>query len=92
MKINQNYNTLEKSYLFSRVAEKVAAYKQAHPEAEVISLGIGDVTRPTSEIVSIVASGSEIRVTFRDGSSDTGGSIRDLFTLRDICPWATVAI
>ena len=46
MKINQNYNTLEKSYLFSRVAEKVAAYKQAHPEAEVISLGIGDVTRP----------------------------------------------
>ena len=46
MKINQNYNTLEKSYLFSRVAEKVAAYKQAHPEAEVISLVIGDVTRP----------------------------------------------
>lgn len=53
---------------------------------------IGDVTRPTSEIVSIVASGSEIRVTFRDGSSNTGGSIRDLFTLRDICPWAAVAI
>ena len=53
---------------------------------------IGDVTRPTSEIVSIVTSGSEIRVTFRDGSSDTGGSIGDLFTLRDICPWAAVAI
>lgn len=46
MNINQNYNHLEKSYLFSKIAEKVAAYKKANPQAQVISLGIGDVTRP----------------------------------------------
>ena len=53
---------------------------------------IGDITRPTGEVVSITTEGTEIRIRFRDGSSDVGGSIKDLFTLRDICPWAAVAI
>ncbi len=46
MKINENYSNIEESYLFSTVAAKVEAYKKAHPEADVIRLGIGDVTRP----------------------------------------------
>lgn len=46
MKINENFLNLESSYLFSSIAKKVAAYQQAHPEADVIRLGIGDVTRP----------------------------------------------
>ena len=44
--INENYQTLAESYLFSNIAKKVAAYTKAHPEAKVISLGIGDVTKP----------------------------------------------
>ncbi|MBS6398213.1 MAG: LL-diaminopimelate aminotransferase [Clostridiales bacterium] len=44
--INENYLKLQGSYLFSNIAKKVAAYKEAHPEEEVIRLGIGDVTRP----------------------------------------------
>ncbi len=46
MKTNPSFARLEKSYLFSTIAKKVAAYKQAHPEADVIRLGIGDVTLP----------------------------------------------
>lgn len=46
MKTNPSFAKLEKSYLFSTIAKKVAAYKQAHPEADVIRLGIGDVTLP----------------------------------------------
>ena len=46
MDINQNYRNLKPSYLFSDIAKKVAAYQTAHPEADVIRLGIGDVTRP----------------------------------------------
>ncbi len=46
MNTNPSFDKLEQSYLFSTVAKKVAAYKQAHPEAEVIRLGIGDVTLP----------------------------------------------
>lgn len=44
--INGNFLKLQKNYLFADIAQKVAAYKAAHPEAELIRLGIGDVTRP----------------------------------------------
>ncbi len=44
--VNLNYRKLPGSYLFSTIADKVAAYKKAHPEADIIRLGIGDVTRP----------------------------------------------
>lgn len=53
---------------------------------------IGDTTRPVGEVVSIMTEGEGVRVRFRDGSSDVGGSISDLFTLRDMCPWAAVAL
>ena len=45
-KINENYLKLPGSYLFSNIGKKVTAYKQANPDKEVISLGIGDVTQP----------------------------------------------
>ena len=44
--INQDYLKLPGSYLFSTISKKVAAYKAEHPEKEIISLGIGDVTQP----------------------------------------------
>lgn len=53
---------------------------------------IGDTTRPVGEVISIMTEGEGVRVRFRDGSSDVGGSISDLFTLRDMCPWAAVAL
>ena len=46
MQINKNYDNLEQSYLFSTIARKVSEYSAAHPEADIIRLGIGDVTRP----------------------------------------------
>lgn len=46
MKINQNYQNVADSYLFSTVAKKTREFTQAHPEADVIRLSIGDVTRP----------------------------------------------
>ncbi len=45
IKINENFNKLQASYLFSDIARRVAAHQQAHPEQQVIKLGIGDVTR-----------------------------------------------
>ena len=44
--VNQNYLELQGSYLFSTIAKKVAAFKEANPGKNVISLGIGDVTQP----------------------------------------------
>lgn len=44
--INSNYLNIKESYLFSEVAKRANAFKAEHPEADVIRLGIGDVTRP----------------------------------------------
>ena len=51
MKINSNYLNLKESYLFSDIAKKTAAYKTAHPDADIIRLGIGDVTLPLCRAV-----------------------------------------
>ncbi len=44
--INDNFTLLPASYLFSEVARRVKAYSEAHPDADIIRMGIGDVTRP----------------------------------------------
>ncbi len=44
--VNENYLNLQGSYLFANIARKVEEYKSKHPEADIIRLGIGDVTRP----------------------------------------------
>ena len=45
-RINANYKKLPGSYLFSMIGKKVNEYREAHPEAKIIRLGIGDVTQP----------------------------------------------
>ena len=49
--ICENYLKLSESYLFAEIARKVNDYKKKHPEADVISLGIGDVTQPLAPAV-----------------------------------------
>lgn len=46
MIINENFLKMQSSYLFSTIGQKVRAYKSANPYADIISLGIGDATRP----------------------------------------------
>ncbi|MDD6160882.1 MAG: LL-diaminopimelate aminotransferase [Oscillospiraceae bacterium] len=50
-KVNENFLKLPGSYLFSEIARRVNAYQSAHPEAKLIRLGIGDVTRPLAPAV-----------------------------------------
>lgn len=46
IRINAHYLKLQPTYLFTEIARRVAAFQKAHPSAEIIRLGIGDVTRP----------------------------------------------
>ena len=50
-KINENYLKLPGSYLFSTIAKKERAYREAHPDNKIIKMGIGDVTRPLAPAV-----------------------------------------
>jgi len=49
--INTNFQKLPGSYLFSEVARRIAAYTAAHPDAKIVKLSIGDVTRPLAPAV-----------------------------------------
>lgn len=51
MQINRNYQNIKETYLFTNVAAKARAYSEEHPEADVIRLSIGDVTRPLPPVV-----------------------------------------
>ena len=51
MKLNKNYSHLAQSYLFSTIAKKVNEYTAENPSAEIIRLGIGDVTLPLAPAV-----------------------------------------
>ena len=46
MKVNRNYDNLKESYLFYTISEKVKEFRQKNPDADIIRLGIGDVTLP----------------------------------------------
>ena len=50
-KINTNYQKLPGSYLFSNIAQKVSAFTEAPPDADIIRLGIGDVTQPIAPAI-----------------------------------------
>lgn len=49
--INENYLKLPGNYLFATIAKKVAAFSEKNPDADIIRLGIGDVTRPLAPAV-----------------------------------------
>ena len=44
--VNEHFLKLPNNYLFADIAKKVNAFKVTHPKANVISMGIGDVTQP----------------------------------------------
>ena len=50
-KVNDNYQKLPGSYLFSTIAKKVSAFQEANPEKTLIRLGIGDVTQPLAPAI-----------------------------------------
>ena len=52
-KLNENYQNVKDSYLFAEIARRVKVYEETHPEkaANIIRLGIGDVTLPLTKSV-----------------------------------------
>src|SRR5262245_53782928 len=50
-RINEHYRKLQAGYLFPEIGRRVRAFSEAHPDARVIRLGIGDVTLPLAPAV-----------------------------------------
>ncbi len=45
-RINENFLKLQAGYLFPEIGRRKRAFQEANPDAEIISMGIGDVTQP----------------------------------------------
>ena len=46
MKSNTHFQQLPDNYLFTEITNRVEAFQNARPEARILRLGVGDVTRP----------------------------------------------
>lgn len=87
-KVNENFLNLSESYLFSTIAKEVEAYRSANPDASVIRMGIGDVTRPLPP--SVISAMSRAVADMADASTFHGygpeqgyAFLRDAIALND---------
>jgi LL-diaminopimelate aminotransferase len=87
-RINEHYLKLQAGYLFPEIGRRVQAFCEAHPSADVIKMGIGDVTQPLPpaiiramhEAVEEMAAAS----TFRGYGPEQGyGFLRDAIARHD---------
>ena len=51
MFINTHLQHLDGNYLFTEIANRTQEYQQNHPDAQVLRLGIGDVTLPLPQVI-----------------------------------------
>ncbi|MFC1676430.1 LL-diaminopimelate aminotransferase [Planctomycetota bacterium] len=50
--INENFLKLQAGYLFPEIGRRVREFKAQNPNADIISMGIGDVTQPLAPAVT----------------------------------------
>lgn len=86
--VNDNYLKLKAGYLFPEIGRRITAFCDANPEANVIKLGIGDVTEPLPPAI-IEAMHSALdemgnRATFKGYGPEQGyGFLREAIAAND---------
>ncbi len=74
--INEHYLKLQAGYLFPEIGRRVNAFIDSHPDADVIKLGIGDVTEPLPpaivEAMHVAVDELAVRETFRGYGPEQG--------------------
>lgn len=84
-KINQNYNNLPKTYLFSEIAKRTKAFSEKNPGVKLLKLGIGNTTLPlTQSVIKALKSGveklSDIKTYTGYGDEQGNSSLRKTVT------------
>uniref|UniRef100_A0A175YF25 Aminotransferase class I/classII domain-containing protein n=1 Tax=Daucus carota subsp. sativus TaxID=79200 RepID=A0A175YF25_DAUCS len=73
-KVSRNFNIgkLQAGYLFPEVARRKTAHLLKYPDAQVISLGIGDTTEPIPEVITSAMAKKAYALSTREGYSGYG--------------------
>ncbi|MBN1523153.1 MAG: LL-diaminopimelate aminotransferase [Spirochaetales bacterium] len=50
IRVNENYQKLQSSYLFSEISKRIADFQKENPDTPIIKMGIGDVTLPLPKV------------------------------------------
>eukprot|EP00252_Welwitschia_mirabilis_P017425 TRINITY_DN38638_c0_g1_i1.p1 TRINITY_DN38638_c0_g1~~TRINITY_DN38638_c0_g1_i1.p1 ORF type:complete len:469 (-),score=98.16 TRINITY_DN38638_c0_g1_i1:244-1650(-) len=69
---NGNLSKLQAGYLFPEIARRRVAHMQKHPDAKVISLGIGDTTEPIPEVITSAMAERAKALSTKEGYSGYG--------------------
>ncbi|KAL0384355.1 UNVERIFIED_CONTAM: LL-diaminopimelate aminotransferase, chloroplastic [Sesamum radiatum] len=69
---NENLAKLQAGYLFPEIARRRNAHMLKYPDAQVISLGIGDTTEPIPEVITSAMSKRSYALSTIDGYSGYG--------------------
>ncbi|MFP6664559.1 MAG: LL-diaminopimelate aminotransferase [Deltaproteobacteria bacterium] len=90
-RINENYLKLQAGYLFPEIGRRVAAFSEANPGAEIIKLGIGDVTEPlvpaVTEAMHAAVDEMASRASFRGYGPEQGYDfLRETILANDYAP------
>jgi LL-diaminopimelate aminotransferase len=86
--INDNYLKLAAGYLFPEISRRVNAFTESHPDAPIIKLGIGDVTEPLPEAITVAMHKAVDELAHRDtfrgyGPEQGYGWLRDKVSEHD---------
>lgn len=87
MLLNQNFKMLPEDYLFADVQKRVAAYTNAFPGSDIISLGIGDVTQPLPGKIIDACKDAANEMSTRAGFHGYGPYDGYLFLKRAVCDY-----
>ncbi|KAI3702298.1 hypothetical protein L6452_28031 [Arctium lappa] len=69
---NENIAKLQAGYLFPEIGRRKAAHMLKHPDAQVISLGIGDTTEPIPEVITSAMAKRALALSTVEGYSGYG--------------------
>ncbi|KAH7553951.1 hypothetical protein ACOSQ2_029416 [Xanthoceras sorbifolium] len=69
---NANLTKLQAGYLFPEIARRKAAHLLKYPDAQVISLGIGDTTEPIPEVITSAMAKRAYELSTQEGYSGYG--------------------
>jgi LL-diaminopimelate aminotransferase len=76
IRINESYTKLASTYLFSEISRRVESFQKAHPDRQIVRLGIGDVTLPLTPSVVAAFQAAVVEMgagtTFRGYGPDLG--------------------
>ena len=86
--INDNFIKIPATYLFSEIAKRVSDHKEKHPEANIIRMGIGDVSLPLPDasVDAMIKAAEEQRssATFRGYGPEQGYAfLREAIVMND---------